>query len=157
MPIATDSERQRSSNPRKKSYPADSGLIPAFDASGRTNLGHSLETAVLNEFERRRAEVGYVRTAEGRERHARTFPTLGRGGATYRPARFDASVLVAISFAAFHKEARSHPCDRLRLTSPQAFGPISLSCDSRDAPALGVGPSRRTSTRTLGAPLVAGT
>jgi predicted AAA+ superfamily ATPase len=59
--LATDSERQRNSNPRKI-YPADPGLIRAFDASGRTNLGHALETAVLNELERRGAEVGYVKT-----------------------------------------------------------------------------------------------
>ena len=57
VPVATDSERQRNSNPRKI-YPADPGLIPAFDASGRANLGHSLETAVLNELDRRRAETG---------------------------------------------------------------------------------------------------
>ena len=66
VPIATDSERQRNSNPRKI-YPADPGLIAAFDTSGRANLGHSLETAVFNELERRRAEVGYVKTAEGLE------------------------------------------------------------------------------------------
>ena len=66
VPLATDSERKRNSNPRKI-YPADPGLIPAFDASGRANLGHSLETAVLNELERRRAEAGYVKTADGLE------------------------------------------------------------------------------------------
>jgi hypothetical protein len=66
VPLATDSERQRNSNPRKL-YPADPGLIRAFDASGRTNLGHALETAVLNELERRRAEVGYVKTDDGLE------------------------------------------------------------------------------------------
>ncbi|TAK52985.1 MAG: ATP-binding protein [Gammaproteobacteria bacterium] len=59
--LATDSERQRNSNPRKI-YPADPGLIRAFDSSGRANLGHALETAVLNELERRGAEVAYVRT-----------------------------------------------------------------------------------------------
>ncbi len=48
------------SNPRKL-YPADPGLIRAYDASGRSNLGHALETAVLNEIERRKAEVAYVR------------------------------------------------------------------------------------------------
>jgi predicted AAA+ superfamily ATPase len=66
VPLATDSERKRNSNPRKI-YPADPGLIPAFDASGRGNVGHALETAVLNELERRRAEVGYVKTADGCE------------------------------------------------------------------------------------------
>lgn len=42
-------------------------MIPAFDRSGRTNIGHALETAVLHELDRRRAEVGYVKTAEGFE------------------------------------------------------------------------------------------
>ena len=66
VPLATESERQRNSNPRKI-YPADPGLIRAFDTSGRVNLGHALETAVLNEVERRRGEVGYVKTADGQE------------------------------------------------------------------------------------------
>jgi uncharacterized protein len=61
--LATDSERQRNSNPRKL-YPADPGLIKAFDTSGRANLGHALETAVLNELERRGAEAKYVKTEE---------------------------------------------------------------------------------------------
>ncbi len=66
VPLATESERQRNSNPRKL-YPADPGLIKAFDASGRSNVGHALETAVLNELDRRGAEVGYVKTPEGLE------------------------------------------------------------------------------------------
>ncbi len=60
------SERQRMVNPRK-TYPVDTGLIPVFDRSGRRNLGHVLETAVLIELERRRCEVTYVRTADGHE------------------------------------------------------------------------------------------
>jgi predicted AAA+ superfamily ATPase len=60
------SERQRMVNPRK-AYPVDPGLIPIFDRSGRANIGHALETAVLLELERRRMEVTYVRTAEGYE------------------------------------------------------------------------------------------
>lgn len=66
VPLATESERKRNSNPRKI-YPADPGLVHAFDASGRSNLGHALETAILNEIERRRADVGYVKTTEGLE------------------------------------------------------------------------------------------
>lgn len=66
VPLATESERRRNSNPRKL-YPVDPGLIRAYDTSGRSNLGHSLETAVLNELERRRAEVTYVKTEEGFE------------------------------------------------------------------------------------------
>jgi predicted AAA+ superfamily ATPase len=64
--LATESERKRNSNPRKL-YPADSGFIRAFDSSGRANAGHALETAVLNELERRHAEIGYVKTEEGFE------------------------------------------------------------------------------------------
>ncbi len=64
--LATDSERKRNSNPRKI-YPADPGLIKAFDTGGRANVGHALETAVFNELERRGAEVTYVKTEEGLE------------------------------------------------------------------------------------------
>lgn len=64
--LATESERQRNSNPRKL-YPADPGLIRAFDASGRSHVGHALETAVANELERRGAELGYVKTRAGGE------------------------------------------------------------------------------------------
>lgn len=66
VPLATESERRRNSNPRKV-YPADPGLIPAFDASGRGNLGHALESAVFNELERRGADVAYVKTTAGLE------------------------------------------------------------------------------------------
>jgi uncharacterized protein len=66
VPLATESERRRNSNPRKL-YPVDPGLIGAFDVSGRPNLGHALETVVLNELERRKAQVGYVKTDEGFE------------------------------------------------------------------------------------------
>lgn len=66
VPLATDSERQRNSNPRKI-YSADVGLIGAFDTSGRTNVGHALETVVLNELARRGADIGYVKTVDGLE------------------------------------------------------------------------------------------
>ncbi|MDY0038528.1 MAG: ATP-binding protein [Zoogloea oleivorans] len=64
--LATDSERRRMVNPRKV-YPIDPGLIPIFDRSGKSNLGHALETSVLLELERRGAEVGYVHTRDGHE------------------------------------------------------------------------------------------
>jgi len=60
------SERQRMVNPRK-AFPVDTGLIPVFDRSGRTNVGHALETTVLLELERRRADVTYVTTPQGYE------------------------------------------------------------------------------------------
>jgi predicted AAA+ superfamily ATPase len=64
--MESTSERQRMVNPRK-AYPVDPGLIPVFDRTGRANLGHALETAVLVELERRRFEATYVRTPEGYE------------------------------------------------------------------------------------------
>ena len=66
VPIATESERQRNSNPRKI-YPLDPGLIGAFDTSGRSNVGHALETVVQTELQRRKADVSYVKTAGGFE------------------------------------------------------------------------------------------
>lgn len=66
VPVATDSERRRNSNPRKV-YPADAGLIGAFDVSGRSNLGHALETVVHAELQSRGADVAYVRNADGSE------------------------------------------------------------------------------------------
>lgn len=66
VPLATESERRRNSNPRKI-YPVDPGMIRAFATSGRANLGHALETVVQNELERRRAQVGYVKTKGGFE------------------------------------------------------------------------------------------
>lgn len=66
VPLSTESERRRNSNPRKV-YPADPAIIGAFDVSGRSNVGHALETVILNELERRKADVGYVRTPAGRE------------------------------------------------------------------------------------------
>ncbi len=66
VPIDAASERKRQVNPRNV-YPVDPGLIPAFDRSGKTNLGHALETAVLIELERRSWQVAYVRTKTGCE------------------------------------------------------------------------------------------
>lgn len=64
--VDTGSERRRMVNPRK-AYPIDPGLIPVYDRTGRTNLGHALETAVLLELDRRRYDVTYVRTPAGYE------------------------------------------------------------------------------------------
>lgn len=64
--IATDSERRRQVNPRKV-YPIDTGLCALFDRSGKANIGHMLETAVLHELQRRAANVTYVKTSSGFE------------------------------------------------------------------------------------------
>ena len=64
--LATDSERRRQVNPRKV-YPVDTGLMALFDRSGKANVGHALETAVLHELQRRGAQVNYVCTQTGFE------------------------------------------------------------------------------------------
>jgi predicted AAA+ superfamily ATPase len=64
--LATGSERKRMVNPRKI-YPIDSGFIPLFEMSGRSNIGHALETCVMLELERRGAEIRYVRNITGSE------------------------------------------------------------------------------------------
>jgi len=64
--LHTASERQRMVNPRK-AYPVDPGLIPIYERTGRPNLGHALETAVLIELERRGYQTAYMRTKDGLE------------------------------------------------------------------------------------------
>lgn len=64
--IASGSERRRMVNPRKV-YPVDPGFIPLFDVSGRRNIGHSLETCIMIELERRGAEISYIRNKTGTE------------------------------------------------------------------------------------------
>lgn len=114
VPLATDSERKRNSNPRKI-YPADPGLIPAFDASGRVNLGHALETAILNELERRKVETGYVKTVDGLEvdflaRYRDAGEELIQVCADLRSSGTAARELRALAAA-----AREHPRARRRL------------------------------------------
>jgi predicted AAA+ superfamily ATPase len=76
VPIATTSERQRQSNPRKV-YPIDPALVLAFDRSGKANTGHLLETVVLVELERRGCEVAYVSTSRGFEVDFLATPPVG--------------------------------------------------------------------------------
>ncbi len=64
--MESTSERQRMVNPRKI-YPIDPGFIPIFDRSGKSNLGHALETVVRVELERRGYSVTYVRIGNGYE------------------------------------------------------------------------------------------
>ena len=64
--LSTGSERRRMVNPRK-AYPIDPALIPVFERTGRANLGHTLETVILLELDRRGLETGYVLTPNGLE------------------------------------------------------------------------------------------
>ncbi|MGH8291461.1 MAG: ATP-binding protein [Steroidobacteraceae bacterium] len=114
VPLATDSERKRNSNPRKI-YPADPGLIPAFDASGRANLGHSLETAVFNELERRRAETGYVKTPDGLEVDFLVRYRNGEQELLQVCASLKSPETVARELRALAAAAKEHPRARRRL------------------------------------------
>ena len=64
--IATDSIKRKQVNPRKV-YPIDSGFIPLFDRSGKSNIGHALETAVYLHLRRSKADISYVKTKNGFE------------------------------------------------------------------------------------------
>jgi uncharacterized protein len=66
VPVATDSVRRQHSNPRKV-YPVDHALVAAFDPTGRRDLGSTIECIVYRHLRRQRAEIAYVRTAEGFE------------------------------------------------------------------------------------------
>lgn len=64
--LACDSERRRNSNSRKLSiWRTWASSRPSLPAAARIS-SHALETAVLNELQRRGAEVGYVTTGEAR-------------------------------------------------------------------------------------------
>ena len=68
-------------NPRK-AYPIDMGLIPVFDPTGRANLGHALETAVLLELERR---TEYFLSAHGGRFRSRFPIAIPRGVKSFIP------------------------------------------------------------------------
>jgi hypothetical protein len=60
VPLASDSERVRQSNPRKV-YGVDPGLVRACTIRSRADLGHLLETFVFGELRRRTANITYLR------------------------------------------------------------------------------------------------
>lgn len=66
VPIASESIRQRQSNPRKV-YPIDPGLIDLFDRRGQRQLGQRLETVVALELWRRGCSLSYGLTPEREE------------------------------------------------------------------------------------------
>jgi predicted AAA+ superfamily ATPase len=66
VPIHTDSERVRQSNPRKI-YAVDPGLVTACARRGSADVGQLLETAVFGELRRASPDLAYVRTASGYE------------------------------------------------------------------------------------------
>jgi predicted AAA+ superfamily ATPase len=66
VPIASESVRQRQSNPRKV-YPIDPGLIDLFDRRGQRQLGQRLETVVALELWRRGCSLSYGLTPDREE------------------------------------------------------------------------------------------
>ena len=114
IPIAAGSERRRMVNPRK-SYPIDTGLIPVFDRSGRSNLGHALETTVALELERRGAETAYVRTAENLEVDFLAHYPGGEQQLIQVSAELDAAETVARETRALLAAAQEHPQATLHL------------------------------------------
>ena len=136
VPIAADSERRRMVNPRKV-YPIDPGLIPLFDRSAKANLGHALETCVLLELDRRGAEAGYVRTAEGYEVDFLARYPAGREELIQVCASLDDPATRGRETRALLEAARQHPGAGLHIVSlhiPPAHGipakiTVHAACD----------------------------
>jgi uncharacterized protein len=128
--LATESERQRNSNPRKV-YPVDQGMIDAFDSSGRTNSGHALETIVLHEIDRRGAsEVGYVKTAEGFEVDFLARFYDGRQELIQVCADINDPQTLQREVRALQAAAKDHPRAALRiLTATLATSPAGVPDD----------------------------
>jgi hypothetical protein len=103
-------------NPRKV-YPIDPGLIPLFDRSAKANLGHALETCVLLELDRRGAEAGYVRTADGYEVDFLARYPAGKEELIQVCASLDDPATRERETRALLEAARQHPRARLHLVS----------------------------------------
>ncbi|MBI3987578.1 MAG: ATP-binding protein [Lentisphaerae bacterium] len=116
VPIASESVRRRMVNPRKV-YPIDPALISVFDRSGKTNLGHALETCVLLELERRGAEIAYVRTAENTEVDFLARYPEGRQELIQVCADLDAPETQDRETRALLDAAREHPGASLHLVT----------------------------------------
>lgn len=114
VPLATHSERRRNSNPRKV-YPVDSGLIGAFDAAGRANVGRALETVVGNEFIRRKAQVGYLKTARGYEVDFHVRRIAGGEGLVQVCADPSERATMERELRALEDAAREHPRAKRQL------------------------------------------
>jgi len=123
--IFSGSERQRMVNPRK-AYPIDMGLIPVFDPTGRANLGHALETAVLLELERRGAQVFYVRTATGLEVDFLARFADGREELIQVCANLDAPSTRKRETQALLEAARELPRATLNLVALTSDRPLDL-------------------------------
>lgn len=114
VPLATESERRRNSNPRKI-YPVDTGMIGAFDTSGRANAGHALECVVHDELARRGAAIGYARTGQGFEVD---FHVRAPGGASELIqvcADIGDAATLARELRALEDAAREYPHAKRRL------------------------------------------
>ena len=127
--LESASERQRMVNPRKI-YPIDPGLIPIFDRSGRSNLGHALETAVLIELERQRCTVTYVRTPGGFEVDFLAREPDGSAHLIQVCADASAADTAARELRALHEARQMHPQARPWL--------LTLTRDGASAAAKGV-------------------
>lgn len=119
LDLATDSERRRQVNPRKV-YPVDTGLIALFDRSGKANVGHALETAVLHELQRRGAQVNYVHTEGGFEVDFLARGVAGEQTLIQVCAELDNPATLAREVRALQDAARSWPQATLQLITLSA-------------------------------------
>jgi len=124
--LATDSIRRRQVNPRKV-YPVDTGLIALFNRSGKAQIGHALETAVLHELERRGCEVAYVKTQSGWEVDFHARMSDGKEYLVQVSADVDAPATLEREVRALVEAAQDFPNASLQLvTLARPVGHASL-------------------------------
>lgn len=133
--LHTASERQRMIHPRK-AYPVDPGLIPIFDRTSRSNLGHALETAVLLELERRGAQIGYLRTPSGYEVDFHAALPDGTTLLIQVCAELNTLAILEREVRALQEAHTGHPQATLLLLSLDLLPPVSLPPSIQWEPAL---------------------
>lgn len=125
LDLATDSERRRQVNPRKV-YPVDTGLIALFDRSGKANVGHALETAVLHTLQRRGAQVNYVITEGGFEVDFLVRGVSGEQTLIQVCTELDNPATLAREVRALQDAAQTWPGAALQLVTLGAPAPQSV-------------------------------
>jgi hypothetical protein len=134
--LFTSSERQRMVNPRK-AYPIDQGLIPIYERTGKANLGHALETAVLIELQRRGYELHYFRNPSGTEIDFHAASPSGETLLIQVCANAADPITRERELRSLLESRESHPdAQRLLLLLDPLTGPVESPKDVKILPAI---------------------
>lgn len=131
VPFFSYSQAQQRVHPRKV-YPVDMGFIPFYTAPRPFPAGHVLETCVLLELLRRRAEVYYMRTPRGYEVDFVVLLATGELQLVQvcvdptEPSTFEREIRALQEASQFHPEASLHLIVQEAVPLPQAPSPIQV-------------------------------